>query len=75
MEIVPTLIESFDLLIGGGFQRGSTVLLAGDFQGGQEEFLYTSSARLKTAGKRSKNVYIPKKVVWATLMKLGPRRE
>jgi KaiC/GvpD/RAD55 family RecA-like ATPase len=71
MEIVPTMIESFDLLIGGGFRRGNTVLLMGDFQAGQEEFLYTCVSRLGSSRKRLKNLYVPKGAIWATLMKLG----
>lgn len=72
VEIVPTGIDSFDMLIGGGFPRGSVVLLMGGFDTGQDEFLITSAERIAARRKRetkTKNVFIPKKTVWATVMR------
>jgi len=74
-KVVLTGIESFDVLVGGGFPRGSVVLLTGDFEAGQEEFLITSAERLAALRERRArsrgNVFIPGETIWMTMMRHG----
>ena len=65
-EHIPSGIESFDMQIGGGFPRGSMVLLMGEIGAGQDEFAITvaeraASARNKGTGAK---VFIPRKIAW-----------
>ncbi len=43
---IPTAIADLDTIVNGGFPVGSTVLLMGDSGAGQQEFVYTSMAKL-----------------------------
>ncbi len=43
---IPTAIADLDTIVNGGFPVGSTVLLMGDSGAGQQEYVYTSMAKL-----------------------------
>lgn len=43
---IPTGIADLDTIVNGGFPSGSTVLLLGDTGAGQQEFVYTSAAKI-----------------------------
>jgi KaiC/GvpD/RAD55 family RecA-like ATPase len=43
---IPTAIADLDTIVNGGFPAGSTILLAGEAGAGQQEYVYTSAAKL-----------------------------
>ncbi|MCE8423726.1 MAG: hypothetical protein J5U16_07335 [Candidatus Methanoperedens sp.] len=65
---IPTGIESFDPILGGGLPSGSTVLLLGDTGAGDYEFALTSCARTLMYPRSSdNNIIIPEKVIYISI--------
>ena len=48
---IPSGIADFDIIIGGGFPKGSSILLLGEHGSGYREFAITSAARLLLSAK------------------------
>ncbi|MBI4416987.1 MAG: recombinase RecA [Euryarchaeota archaeon] len=48
---IPTGIADLDMIVGGGFPAGSTVLLMGEEGAGLREYVYTSAAKLSIVRK------------------------
>lgn len=74
---IPTGVADFDSIIKGGLPAGTVVLLSGDAGAGQNEFAYTSAAKLSMVkenpemgefllGGEFKNTLIPENICYVT---------
>lgn len=50
---IPSGIPEFDIVVGGGFPKGSTILLLGEHGSGYREFAITSASRILLAKKNT----------------------
>lgn len=74
---IPTGVPDLDMIVGGGFPSGSVVLLLGGVGAGQQEYAYTSAAKIAIAtenphlrnyflGQYCDDGILPKKICYVT---------